>query len=77
MDELRALYRSIREILPLVVFVWCLVILALTVLMVIRGGWMLPDRASRPTSLTRPFVFVYGTVFVLGLALAVVVFALL
>ena len=58
---------------------WCLLILTLTVLLVVRTGWA-PTGETSPLRLLafgRAFVVLYGFVFVGGLILVIVAFAMM
>ncbi len=65
--------------LPVAVMVWCLLILILTVLLVVRSGWPPTRETSRLRLLafSRVFVVVYGVVFLGGLILVIVAFAMM
>jgi hypothetical protein len=66
-------------VLPVAVMVWCLLILILTVLLVVRSGWPPTRETSRLRLLafSRVFVVVYGVVFLGGLILVIVAFAMM
>ena len=75
----RLLLRNPEGVLPVAVVAWCLLILTLTVLFVIRGGWAATGEKSllRFLAFGRAFVLLYGFVFVGGLILVIVAFVML
>ena len=76
----RLLLRNPEGVLPVAVLAWCLLILTLTVLFVIRGGWAATGEKSpllRFLAFGRAFFVLYGFVFVGGLILVIVAFVML
>jgi hypothetical protein len=71
--------RSPEGVLPIAVMIWCLLILVLTSLLVVRSGWPPTAETSRLRLLafSRLFVVVYGFVFLGGLILVIVAFAMM
>ncbi len=75
----RLLLRNPEGILPVAVLGWCLLILALTVLLVVRSGLAPAGEKSflRILAFGRAFVLLYAVVFVGGLILVVIAFAMI
>lgn len=70
---------SPQGVLPVAVMIWCVLILVLTSMLVVRSGWP-PTRETSPLRLlafSRLFVVVYGFVFFGGLILVIVAFAMM
>jgi len=76
---IRLFLRSPEGVLPVAVMIWCLLILVLTSLLVVRSGWPPTAEGSRLRLLafSRLFVVVYGFVFLGGLILVIVAFAMM
>jgi len=76
---IRLLLRNPDGALPVAVLVWCLLILSLAIMLVVRSGWTGTGEKSflRFLAFGRAFVLLYGFVFVGGLILVIVAFAML
>ena len=76
---IRLLVRNPERVLPVAVMVWCVLILTLTILLVVRSGWGPTGEGSvlRFLAFSRAFVVLYGFVFVGGLILVIVAFVML